>query len=279
MTIRLKSLLMLALCYGFLMSGASASRMLPPLPADCHAAKAATDPATKVKLYTSCIESLDVDQELSPRLRAWQRSEMRFMRGNALFELQRYKEALTDYDWFLSHSHGHVWGYHQRGLTHEALGNDAKALTDFDEAIVRNEGSAFVRYDRGRLHARLGHYAQAREDLLRAVAIAPQPALYANDLAWLLATCPDVSIQDGKQAVTLARQAVKLERNAGYLDTLAAALARTGNYKEAVAVQQEAVDRLKQNKASAEAVSEFSARLARYVSGQPHTEPAKPSGG
>lgn len=279
MTIRLKSLLMLAVCYGFFAGEAMAVRMLPPLPADCHAAKAASDPETKVKLYTRCIDSLEVDQELSPRLRAWQRSETRFMRGNALFELRRYKAALADYDWFLSHSHGHVWGYHQRGLTHEALGNDVKALADFDEAIARNEGSAFVRYDRGRLHARLGHYAQAREDLRRAVAIAPETALYANDLAWLLATCPDVKIQDGAQAVTLARQAVKLERNAGYLDTLAAALARAGNFKEAVAVQQEAVDMLKQSKASAEAVSEFTQRLERYSSGQPHTEPAKPSGG
>jgi tetratricopeptide (TPR) repeat protein len=278
MTIRLKALLMLTVCYGLFMGEAMASRMLPPLPADCHAARAASDPATQVKLYTDCLESLEVDQALNPRLRAWQRVETRFKRGNALFALRRYAEALVDYDWFLSHSHGHVWGYHQRGLTHEILGNDAKALADFDEAIMRNGNSAFVRYDRGRFHAKHGHYAQAKEDLEKAITIAPETALYANELAWLLATCPDGKMQDGPRAVILARQAVKTERSAAYLDTLAAALARAGKFKDAVLIQQEAIALLKKSKADAEVLSELTQRLEAYLSGQPHTVSATLSG-
>ena len=48
-----------------------------------------------------------------------------------------------------------------------------------------------------------------------------------NDLAWVLATSPEASLRNGKEAVRLARQAVKLGggKQPAFLDTLAAAYA------------------------------------------------------
>ena len=57
-----------------------------------------------------------------------------------------------------------------------------------------------------------------------------------NDLAWLLATCPDNSVRNGQKAVELAQQAVQLSngRSPEILDTLAAAYAEAGRFHEAV---------------------------------------------
>jgi hypothetical protein len=64
----------------------------------------------------------------------------------------------------------------------------------------------------------------------------------ANNLAWLLATCPDRSLRDGNRAVILARHASEQSHNQNpmILGTLAAALAEKGNFSEAAATAQRA---------------------------------------
>ena len=64
-----------------------------------------------------------------------------------------------------------------------------------------------------------------------------------NNLAWILSTCADASLRDGKRAVELATHACELtgRKNAWLLDTLAAAFAETGDFKAAVETQREAM--------------------------------------
>lgn len=56
-----------------------------------------------------------------------------------------------------------------------------------------------------------------------------------NRLAWLLAGCPQADICDGEQAVELARRALAAAPLPAYVDSLAAGLARQGQYEQAVA--------------------------------------------
>ena len=55
-----------------------------------------------------------------------------------------------------------------------------------------------------------------------------------NRLAWLLATCPTRDVCNGEDALVLAERAVSVEPSASNLDSLAAALARTGNFDQAL---------------------------------------------
>jgi len=244
--------------------------MEPPLPSSCKEAKIAVDPQAKVRLYTRC---LDGDDQFGIRLEKYQRDEMHFNRANALFELRRYAEALVDYDRVIAKTYsGHVWALHQRGLTHQAMGQRQLALADFNQALESNSGVVWVRFDRGQLFAEMGLYQPALEDLHRAATSSPENAVYANALAWLLATCPDAKLHDGKEAVSFALKAVSIDRNAQYLDTLAAAQARKGDFKQAVETQQAALDLLRKDKAVQETIKEFTTRLSLYTAGKPYTQ-------
>ena len=269
-------------CYGKIFSAlvlagllfsqvAQALTMEPPLPSSCRDAKIASDPQVKVSLYTRC---LDGDDKYGRSLESYQRDEMHFHRANALFELRRYAEALVDYDRFIANHHGgHVWALHQRGLTHQAMGQRQLAAADFDRALELNSDAISVRFDRGQLFAEMGLYQPAIKDLSRAVTLSPETDVYANALAWLLATCPDAKIHDGKEAVRFALKAVSIDRNAQYLDTLAAAQARKGYFKQAVETQQAALDLLRKDKAvQEETIKQFTIRLSLYTAGKPYTQ-------
>ncbi len=81
-----------------------------------------------------------------------------------------------------------------------------------------------------------GEHTEAREVLLPLADLSTTGPALRNDLAWLLATCPDDSVRDGAKAVELAQDACDATewKNAYYLDTLAAAYAELGNFEAAV---------------------------------------------
>ena len=81
-----------------------------------------------------------------------------------------------------------------------------------------------------------GLYAQGVAELERSWDLSNNVAAL-NDLAWHFATCKDTKQHDGKRAVKLALKVTKLKPERSYLDTLAAAYARNGQFKQAVITQ------------------------------------------
>lgn len=72
-------------------------------------------------------------------------------------------------------------------------------------------------------------------DLFRAAIVHNDPNS-CNDFAWFLATCPDASHRNGKDAVKYAVKACEASRwkDANFIGTLAAAYAEAGDYEKAI---------------------------------------------
>ena len=91
-----------------------------------------------------------------------------------------------------------------------------------------------------------------------------------NGLAWLLATQKDAGMRNGQRALSHAQVAVEAEPSVGHLDTLAAAFAETGQFAQAVATQQRAIEALASGNSRLEA--ELQQRLVHYRRQQPWRE-------
>jgi tetratricopeptide (TPR) repeat protein len=191
-------------------------------------------------------------------------------RAGALAELGRFEESLADSDAALRISPKFAEAYNNRGVTHRLKNEDQLALADYTRAIELYEGYAAAYANRGYIHKRLGDPASAMADYEKAIELDPAGAGALNDLAWLLSTSPEDSIRNGARAVELATQACALarDRNADYLDTLAAALAEQGDFAGAVAKAEAAIAL-----APDEAKGSIQQRLAQYQQQQPYREP------
>jgi tetratricopeptide (TPR) repeat protein len=87
-----------------------------------------------------------------------------------------------------------------------------------------------------------GEYPDAVRHYLEALRLKPDSPDVLNNLAWLLATCPDAHLRAGTQAVKQAERACELTHytKTFYVGTLAAAYAEAGRFDDAIATAQKA---------------------------------------
>src|SRR5262249_39308990 len=154
-------------------------------------------------------------------------------------------------------------------------GIEAIANHDYDEAIrllsrYLNDNKVAVAYSaRGIAFYHKKAYAKAITDYSEAIRLNPQDALPFNNLDWVLATCPDDKVRDGKRAVQYATKACGLSnwKRFDSLDTLAAAYAEAGNFKEAVKWQKQALGLNIENRKTLQQARQ---RLKPYDPGHPY---------
>jgi tetratricopeptide (TPR) repeat protein len=94
---------------------------------------------------------------------------------------------------------------------------------------------AVMQAKQGKFQNAVGHY-------LEALRLKPDAPEVLNNLAWLLATCPDAPVRDGAQAVKYAERACKLThyKQTIMVGTLAAAYAEAGRFDEAISMAEKA---------------------------------------
>lgn len=161
-----------------------------------------------------------------------------FRLGNALLHLKRYQEAIQFYEDVLRSKPNNAHA-------HSRLATSLEGLAHFDKAVVR---------------------------WTEALQLEPENLQFMNNFAWLLATCPDDNIRDGRKAVELAERAASQSeyKSAIAVGMLAAALAETGKFEEAVNLQSRAVDL-----AADEQKNSFRERLELYKAKKPFRQESK----
>ena len=162
---------------------------------------------------------------------------------------------------------------YSRGASYASMGQFPLAIVDFSESIrLKPQWDTF--YTRGRAYENSGKYGEAIADFYAALALKPDnfgTVAIQNESAWLLATCPDERLRDGKKAVSIALTAWKNsgEKSRAVMDTLAAAYAEAGDFVDAAKWEQKFLTTpgLKPNE-----VADANARLELYRQGEPYHE-------
>jgi tetratricopeptide (TPR) repeat protein len=170
----------------------------------------------------------------------------------------------------------------------DAHGNLANVLATqgkFDEAIPEYRRTLELVPDSAQAHFRFGqalqgqrNFGAAIQEYQKALDLAPGHLPVHLSLAWLLATCPDNSLRNGKKAVALAEQAglISGAESPQLLDTLAAAYAEAGRFPEAIETARRALNlsAVQNNKPLAEVIQ---TRLKLYEAGSPFRDTSQTS--
>jgi tetratricopeptide (TPR) repeat protein len=154
-----------------------------------------------------------------------------------------------------------------------AQGRWDEAIEQYQQALKQMPSSVHAHYQLSLLLQSQGKFAAAVAQLQKVLELDSKHVMAQNNLAWLLATCPDSSLRDGKKAVALAQQAVQLsgDKSPEILDTLAAAYAEAGRFPEAIETAKRALDFsvIQNNKPLAAAIQ---TQLRFYEANSPYHE-------
>jgi tetratricopeptide (TPR) repeat protein len=158
-------------------------------------------------------------------------------RGQLDSAISYYRQSIN-----VQSSSGHA--RHSMGLAraHVSLAGVLLRHGQIDDAIAQTEAAIKLQPRLADAYAALGNAFLQKRTMSEAImhyekslAIAPQSIVALNNLALILATCPDARFRDGHRAIELAKQADELSgrNNPSIVRNLAAAYAETGRFKEA----------------------------------------------
>ncbi|MGA3284482.1 MAG: tetratricopeptide repeat protein [Verrucomicrobiota bacterium] len=157
----------------------------------------------------------------------------------------------------------------------ERAGRWDAAVTEYEAGISlgANPDDYVMHLNFAAALSHLGRAPEAVYQLNEALRVKPDSSEAMNNLAWLLATCPDANVRDGARAVQLAGRACELTdyRKTMYVGTLAAAYAEAGRFDDAMATAQKACALASQS-GEQELLQKNRELLALYLKHQPYRE-------
>ena len=198
------------------------------------------------------------------------------LRGHCQYLLNQHELALADYNTAIELCPDSVKYkaeiLNNRAVLYKKTGKHQKALRGYANSIISNPDYIYPRYNLAILQAELGDYENAIKGYLSALKIDPKNLTANNNLAWLYATCPDPKYHDGGKAVQYAHKACEVTnwKNPNILETYSVALARAGEYEEAIVHLH-----LKKSQLTADGkATDFVDKLEEmFLNGMPYSEP------
>ncbi len=97
-----------------------------------------------------------------------------YNRGNAYQDLDQYETAIADYDRALQLDPQFASVYNNRGFAYYDLGQYETAIADYDRALQLDPDEVFAYNNRGNAYANLGQYERAIGDYDRAIELDPE---------------------------------------------------------------------------------------------------------
>jgi tetratricopeptide (TPR) repeat protein len=190
-------------------------------------------------------------------------------RSGVLAALGQYDASLVDSNRAIDIDPGFAEAWNNAGVTRRLKREYPKAVANYTRAIEIEPDYAAAYANRGFAHKQLGRLAEAVADYTQAIRLDAEAPGAHNDFAWMLAVCRDEAFRDAEAAVQHAQRACEISefKNADYLDTLAAALAASGDFERAAEFARKARDIAKED-----ARPPIERRLALYESAQPYQE-------
>lgn len=233
---------------------------------------------THYNLGTALLERGDIDEAIAQcreALRLQRREpDAHVALGNALLAKKDVDGAIDEYRTALELRPNHADAHYNLGNALMKRGEVDSAVHEFEEAIRFQSDLveahiqlADVMTQRADWHDAIVHYERTLE-------LIPNSVATCNNLAWILATCPQDSFRNGPRAVELAEKAQRLsdKESPVVLHTLAAAYAEDRRFNEATRVAEQAL-----GSALREGNSALAADLRReieiYRSGSPYPAP------
>ena len=193
-----------------------------------------------------------------------------FNRAEIHYQLGQFAQAEADYSAVIQRQPSDVGALTGRAHARFELRKYQPALEDYDAALQQEPENARLLVDRADLQAVLQQWQAAANDYRAAIRLDPQNVRAYQNVAWMMATCPDERFRNAEMAVKAAQRALALAGDAATYhawDSSAAALAAAGRFEEAAEAAQQAIAL-----APPAAQDQLQARLAGYRNSRPATD-------
>lgn len=162
-------------------------------------------------------------------------------RGNKAVRGGRFEAALAAYTAALEIDPELPDIRQRRGATLAHLGRLDEAVSEFRQAIELDPRHAAARHAEITSLILLERYGESRVRLNEALRLFSLDVRLAHIQARLLATCPDPGVRDGRIASEVARRLVEAVGDLRSRETLALALAASGDFDSAIELQSQLV--------------------------------------